>query len=64
MQGRFRRAVRQRRGGDVELADGGVRVRAAGRPLHRDADCEGTSHLPGLGQDGQRHSGQDEDGEG
>ena len=64
MQGRFGGAVRQRRGGDLKLADGGVRVRAAGRPLHRDADGARDAHLPGHGAHGPKHPAQAEDGEG
>ena len=64
MKGRIRRAVRQRRGRDVELADGGVGVRAAGRPLHRDADRAGDAHLPGDGAHGPKHPAPAEDGEG
>ena len=64
MKGGFRRAVRQRRSRDLELADGRVGVRAAGRPLHRDADRAGDAHLPGDGAHGPQHPEEAEDGEG
>ena len=64
MKGRFRGAVCQRRRRDLELADGRVGVRAAGRPLHRDADRAGDAHLPGDGAHGPQHPEEAEDGEG
>ena len=64
MKGCFRRAVRQWRRRDLELADGRVGVRAAGRPLHRDADRAGDAHLPGDGADGPEDPAPAEDGEG
>ena len=44
----LRQALRERRGCDPQLSDVRVRVHPAGRPLHRNADGQGTLGVSGA----------------